>query len=210
MGVTKKEDGVRRLQCDYHLQNIGNLFKNLYLSDTLTDVTVACKDGAMNAHKIVLSAYSNYFNELIANTRTSNTHLTFVMHKISIENMKYLLEFMYKGFIDIPEECVAELMLIASELEVKGFLLSNEVSLAPNSESGRYDEELPKSLNNSVSIPVRTSNYIHLMLRGDNLKTIIFIYRLQVYLMKMMVDEILATKDKNVFLFVKKLSKMLI
>lgn len=52
------------LEWENHNQLIANTFKKLYEDETLTDVTVYCKDGPLRAHKLVLSICSPYFNRI--------------------------------------------------------------------------------------------------------------------------------------------------
>lgn len=52
------------LQWENHNQLIASTFKRLYEDETLTDVTVYCKDGPLRAHKLVLSICSPYFNRI--------------------------------------------------------------------------------------------------------------------------------------------------
>lgn len=52
------------LEWENHNQLIANTFKRLYEDETLTDVTVYCKDGPLRAHKLVMSICSPYFNRI--------------------------------------------------------------------------------------------------------------------------------------------------
>lgn len=57
-------DEIVNMEWENHNQDIANTFKRLYEDETLTDVTVHCKDGPLRAHKLVLSISSPYFNRI--------------------------------------------------------------------------------------------------------------------------------------------------
>lgn len=47
-----------------HLANLSGLFEGLYKSGSLTDTTLACQDGMLRAHRLVLAACSPYFERV--------------------------------------------------------------------------------------------------------------------------------------------------
>lgn len=47
-----------------HLANLSGLFEELYKNGLLTDTTLACQDGILKAHKLVLAACSPYFERV--------------------------------------------------------------------------------------------------------------------------------------------------
>lgn len=52
------------LEWENHNQLIATTFKRLYEDETMTDVTVYCKDGPLRAHKLVMSICSPYFSKI--------------------------------------------------------------------------------------------------------------------------------------------------
>lgn len=108
-----------QLVWDKHLQNIGELFQNLYEDDVLVDVIISCKDGNLKAHKIVLSACSPYFQRIFSENPCK--HPTIIMRGVSYNEMKKLLEYMYRGVVSIAIDSVNTLIQIAYDLEIKGF-----------------------------------------------------------------------------------------
>ena len=49
------------LKWSSHLANMGLVFSTLYQSEGLSDVTLACDDGKVRAHKLLLSTCSDFF-----------------------------------------------------------------------------------------------------------------------------------------------------
>lgn len=104
---------------DNHLENVSSLFQVLYEDNKLVDVTIACRDGLLRAHKIILSACSAYFEKIFQDNPCK--HPVIIIRGIRCQEMKMILEYIYKGFIDIPASLLNNLICVASELEIKGF-----------------------------------------------------------------------------------------
>ncbi|XP_018330283.1 zinc finger and BTB domain-containing protein 8A [Agrilus planipennis] len=107
------------LTWDNHLENLSSTFENLFENNKLTDVTIACKDGSLLAHKLVLSACSPYFDKILQENPCK--HPVLILRGVSLKEMKTILEFMYKGRIDIPAFLFNDLISLAYDLEIKGF-----------------------------------------------------------------------------------------
>lgn len=112
---------VRSLQLvwDEHLSSIGKLFEKLYEDELLVDVTISCKDGSIKAHKLILSASSPYFHKVF--NENPCKHPTLIMRGANYMDMRKLIEYMYKGTIDVALERVNSIIQLALDLEIKGF-----------------------------------------------------------------------------------------
>ena len=83
-------------------ENIKTTFVELRGDKDLVDVTLACEDGEIEAHKVILSFCSPFFKRL--KTRQLTT----------------MVDFIYLGEANIPQEDLDGFLLLAQELEVKG------------------------------------------------------------------------------------------
>ncbi|KAF5287494.1 hypothetical protein FQA39_LY04122 [Lamprigera yunnana] len=104
---------------DNHLENVNNLVQILYQDNKLVDVTISCRDGFLRAHKLILSACSPYFARIFNDNPCK--HPVVIIRGVNYCEMELILEFIYKGYIDIPANLLSNLLCIASELEIKGF-----------------------------------------------------------------------------------------
>ncbi|KAF5277205.1 hypothetical protein FQR65_LT03911 [Abscondita terminalis] len=104
---------------DNHLENVSSLFQILYQDNKLVDVTIACRDGLLRAHKLILSACSPYFERIFHDNPCK--HPVVIIRGVQCQEMQMILEYIYKGFIDIPASSLNNLICVASELEIKGF-----------------------------------------------------------------------------------------
>ncbi|EZA51639.1 Sex determination protein fruitless [Ooceraea biroi] len=101
-----------------HLANLSGLFEALYRSGSLTDATLACQGGMLRAHRLVLAACSPYFERVFKEHYTEQPIL--ILKGVAVEEMECLLDFMYKGSIDVAEENLPSLIKTATDLEIRG------------------------------------------------------------------------------------------
>ena len=94
------------------------MFKDLYEEEKHSDVTLVSDDQTQfKAHKIVLSACSPVFKKIIDNNPSQ--HPLIYLRGIQSYEMESILQFMYLGEGKSYHERMAELIKIATELEVK-------------------------------------------------------------------------------------------
>lgn len=73
---------IFNLEWENHNELIASTFKRLYEDETLTDVTVYCKDGPLRAHKLVLSICSPYFNKIYQ--MNPGVHMVVMVYKLML------------------------------------------------------------------------------------------------------------------------------
>ncbi|XP_071857190.1 uncharacterized protein isoform X2 [Bombus fervidus] len=114
-----------------HLANLSGLFEGLYKSGSLTDTTLACQGGMLRAHRLVLAACSPYFERVFKEHYGEQPIL--ILKGVAVEEMECLLDFMYRGSIDVAEEHLPSLIKTATDLEIRG--LSGDQGNQENSRS---------------------------------------------------------------------------
>lgn len=97
------------------LKGTFDLFRN---DNELVDVTLSCEGKTLKAHKIVLSACSEYFLDLFRDNPC--THPIIIMTDINYEAMVNILSFMYMGEVNIAMEQLNSFLKTAESLQVKG------------------------------------------------------------------------------------------
>lgn len=105
------------LKWDSHQRNLLTGFDHLLQKGSLVDVTLACGGLRLKAHKVVLSACSPYFQELFVENPCQ--HPIVILKDIPYEEMKCLIEFMYKGEVNVSEDKLMALLKTAGFLQVK-------------------------------------------------------------------------------------------
>ena len=96
-------------------------FKILREEERLFDVTLATDDGQhIQAHKMVLSAGSNFFSDIFMKTDHSN--MLIYLKGISSAELEPLTDFLYNGEAFITQEYLKTFLETARELQIKGLL----------------------------------------------------------------------------------------
>merc|ERR1719318_687042 len=99
--------------------NIREYFRDLREDSFNFDVTLATDDcQQIKAHKIILSAGSKFFNEIIK----SADHPTPFIHLKGINKIElgYVLDFLYNGETNLPQEDLGAFLETAQDLQIKG------------------------------------------------------------------------------------------
>ena len=106
--------------------NASETFNNLRLEEAFTDVTLVSNDYSMiKAHKIVLSASSQYFNNLLKIIPASTPFIC--LDGVSSSELKFLIEYIYHGEIKVPHDSIKKFLLLAKRFLVKGLFNDNEI-----------------------------------------------------------------------------------
>jgi len=109
---------VFRLKWDNHLQNLSCLFDALLEEQKFVDVTLCCDGGMLRAHKIILSSCSPFFDVLLRDHPSNNPII--VMNDVPLAEMKKVLEYMYKGELNVVQDEIESFVETATMLAVRG------------------------------------------------------------------------------------------
>ena len=99
--------------------NIRESFRKLRDEGRFFDVTLATDDGKlMQAHKMILSAGSNFFSEIFM--KSDHTNMLIYLKGISSYELENVTDFLYNGEVFITQEELTKFLETAQELQVKG------------------------------------------------------------------------------------------
>ena len=104
--------------------NISGAFRELRDDKDFFDVTLACDDDQINAHKVILSACSPFFRTVLR--RNPHQHPLLYMKGVRFTDLQSVLNFMYHGEVNIAQEHLNSFLTVAEELQVKGLTQKNE------------------------------------------------------------------------------------
>ena len=100
-------------------QNIKDVFNELREGRDLFDVTLACEDGThVGAHRIILAACSSFFRGLF--TVNSHPHPWIYLKGITSLELNAVIDFMYQGEVNVPQDNLSQFLATAEDLKVKG------------------------------------------------------------------------------------------
>lgn len=131
------------LRWNNHQSNLLGVFSQLLQDESLVDVTLACAEGhSIRAHKVVLSACSSYFQTLFVDH--PSRHPIVILKDVRFAELRTLVEFMYKGEVNVEYCQLSALLKTAESLKVKG------LAEMTNLNSGRDEHsEVPSAKHSS-------------------------------------------------------------
>ena len=112
--------GFLKLEQPDFLSNYAWSFKELRQVGELFDVTLACGDETIEAHKVILAACSPFFRRILR--KIEKSHPFIYLKGIFETDLKALLEYIYTGQTQVPAEDVDRFLKTAQELKIKGLV----------------------------------------------------------------------------------------
>jgi len=98
--------------------NISTAFKELRDDKDFFDVTLACDDHQLQAHKVILSACSPFFRSVLK--KNPHQHPLLYLKGVKYEDILSVLNFMYHGEVNVAQEQLNSFLAVAEDLQVKG------------------------------------------------------------------------------------------
>ena len=132
--------------------NYNNFSENICLSykavreqEHFTDVLLACDDGEISAHKIVLFTGSEFFQKMLPRLKHPNPLI--YLKGLKVRDLESILNFVYFGEISLLEQDLKGVLNAAKDLKIKGFtdLFGTEGKLSSGDSSdvsGQLDDLL--------------------------------------------------------------------
>ena len=89
------------------------------------DVTLACEEEQVQAHKVILSACSPFFRAVLR--KNPHSHPLLYLKGVKCGDMQAVLNFMYHGEVNVAQEDLNSFLSVAEELKVKGLTQDQSV-----------------------------------------------------------------------------------
>ena len=110
---------------DFH-SNVSKSFGLFRSEDYLHDVTLVSDDHhQVSAHKLVLSASSEYFRNVLKNSNKPNFHLLLCLDGVNSDDLRNILDYIYNGELQIFQENLDRFLSIAHRLKLDGLIGNN-------------------------------------------------------------------------------------
>ena len=107
------------------IRNISKTFQDIRSSQEFTDVTLACEDDQMEAHRVVLASGSQFFQRIFARYSMSPKTLV-IMRGVKKAQMMPILDFLYCGQVSVLEVDLEDFLFVANDLGLKGLAFDND------------------------------------------------------------------------------------
>jgi hypothetical protein len=115
--------------------NVSGAFRKLRQENDFFDVTLATADSGMRtlqAHKVILSACSEFFKQMLRQQSRvhAHPHPFIYLRGVSYNDLLSALDFMYHGEVNVAQEDLDSFLAVAEELQIKG--LTNKDKAEPS------------------------------------------------------------------------------
>lgn len=140
------------LRWNNHQSTLIQNFDTLLESGTLVDCTLAAEGKYLKAHKVVLSACSPYFEGLLS--EHYDKHPVFILKDVKFKELKAMMDYMYRGEVNISQDQLAALLKAAESLQIKGLSESKGGNGSTSNKSEtRQQKTAPPPTTQSSDIP---------------------------------------------------------
>ena len=140
--------------------NVQSTFEKVRQSNDFSDVTLVGEDYQVEAHRLVLSAGSQFFQHVLK--RLNNPHALIYLKGTKRGEMETILSFLYLGEVTICRENLEQFLLTARDLQVRGVMEDEPktVSAAPKSPTDIHEslyKENGKLMNTKITLNPKTA-----------------------------------------------------
>ena len=107
------------LKWNNYQASLTSAFKNLLEEEDFVDVTLSAESQTLKAHKVVLSACSPYFRELLKGINPWQ-HPVLLLRDVPFLDLHTILEFVYVGEVNVIQDNLQSFLKTAELLQIKG------------------------------------------------------------------------------------------
>ncbi|XP_038117919.1 longitudinals lacking protein, isoforms H/M/V isoform X4 [Culex quinquefasciatus] len=147
------------LRWNNHQSTLISVFDTLLENGTLVDCTLAAEGKFLKAHKVVLSACSPYFAALLS--QQYDKHPIFILKDVKFQELRAMMDYMYRGEVNISQDQLAALLKAAESLQIKGLSDnrgSSSSSAAPPSQQKQQQSETAAAKTLPPPVPVNKAS----------------------------------------------------
>ncbi|GJQ85404.1 hypothetical protein Trydic_g10178 [Trypoxylus dichotomus] len=142
------------LRWNSHHSNMKCTFPALLRREQYVDCTLTSEGKSLKCHRLILSACSSYFDELLSGISPLQ-HPVIFLNGVSFWVLQCLIDFMYAGEIHIEQNKLENLLKVAEMLQIKGLTGNNSQdsqednpnvpSPAPSTSSAKAEKPTPEA-----------------------------------------------------------------
>ena len=113
------EEGHISLKSSDFLPHVFKSFNNIQADNLYTDVTLVSDDNIQfQAHKLILSAGSEYFRNILSDK--AHPHPMLCLDGVSSEDLERVIKYLYVGEVSVPQTSLQKFLQISNKFECYG------------------------------------------------------------------------------------------
>ncbi|XP_049766094.1 protein bric-a-brac 1-like [Schistocerca cancellata] len=152
------------VQWERHESAVLAQLRRLLAAEAFVDVTLYCQGHRLRAHRVLLSACSPYFQRvLLEHPCGVGESVTVILHDVSHEDMRRLLDLVYTGSTEVPGHDLSRFLCTAKALDLRllGSAALRVCEVAASPTAGTYRERPPTTTpSDPSSFPETTSDCV--------------------------------------------------
>lgn len=162
----KMANSTVTLKCANHRQLLSNEISKFFDDNFMVDINVTCHGFVRKAHKLILAVFCPVLKESLVTSGVkkkgppSGEALNLEDVIDQSKHVKYLMEFMYKGQVTLPKDCLKDLLGTAHNLGVTSLIEAigkksgpDETRVAHATNNGRMKKRTKKATAGGRPIP---------------------------------------------------------
>merc|ERR1712025_832777 len=159
MGSLRETSGDFRMVDQFCLKwnnyqlSLTSAFKHLLEEEDFVDVTLSAEGQNLKAHKVVLSACSSYFRDLLKGISLWQ-HPVLVLRDVPFLELQSILEFVYLGEVNVEQDRLQSFLKTAELLRIKGLTDGLQENGA---KTGKTNKQSPVENKEKTAGPVNLS-----------------------------------------------------
>lgn len=135
-----------------HMNHVRRAFDTLLTNCELTDVILYAEGQKIGAHKMLLSACSNYFRNLFL--ELPQEHIVVVLNGVSYTVLIDILKFIYTGEVSVDSEVFESFLQTAEILQISGL-----------TDNSKYGDKKSKRNHVNENNPIKKQKKVHSALK---------------------------------------------
>ena len=128
--------------------NVSSSLKDIREEKDFFDVTLACDDSQVEAHKVIIAACSPFFRSVLK--KNPHQHPLLYLKGVRYKELICVLNFMYQGEVNVAQEELNSFLAVAEDLQVKGLTQGS---------SSNSDNKTKSEHKSSISRNVRDQDF---------------------------------------------------
>ena len=119
--------GKLSIQCDHFEDHIKTAFSKIRENEDYVDVTLACAEDQVQAHKVIVASFSPILAGILK--RQKSNHPVIYLKGIKSVDLINVVNFMYEGQVSLAASNLDSFFDVANELQVEGLFHRDEVEI---------------------------------------------------------------------------------